>query len=187
MLIYEALEKDHQKLKALVEDLVEVSERNERRKAKLLVEEIRDELIPHSRAEEAVFYNILGTFGEAQPLVLHHGFQEHIEAEAILRSLQAKEDLDKEWHLLVRKFQKALLEHIDEEENEIFETAKKFLSETDATMMAATFEQLKPQVLKEGWVKNTLDLVVNLMPPRYAATLRTLALKPESNTLRSHH
>ena len=179
MLIYEVLKKDHEKVKSLIEELIDVGARNERRKAKLLVEEIRDELVPHSRAEEAVFYSVLGTFGEAQPLILHHGFQEHIEAEAILTTLLSKEDLDPEWHLLVKKFQKAIVEHIQEEETEIFATARKFLSDADAAMMAKTFEQLKPQVEKEGWVKNTIDLVVGLMPPRYAATLRTLALKPD--------
>lgn len=185
MLIYEALEKDHEKLKALVEDLVEVSERGERRRAKLLVEEIRDVMIPHARAEEAVFYSVLGTFGEAQPLVLHRGFQEHIEAEALLRSLQEKEDLDKEWNLLLEKFQKLVFEHIQEEESELFSTARKFLSETDAIMMATTFEQLKPQITKEGWMQRTLDVVVSFMPPRYAATLRTFALKPEISGARS--
>ena len=124
MLIYEVLKKDHEKLKSLIDELIEAGAKHERRKAKLLVEEIRDELIPHSRAEEAVFYSVLGTFREAQPLVLHHGFQEHIEAEAVLKTLLGKEDLDTEWHLLVKKFQKAIVEHIQEEETEIFKTAK---------------------------------------------------------------
>ena len=185
MLIYEALEKDHLKLKTLIDEMIQVGEKNELRRAKLLIEEIRDELIPHSRAEEAVFYNVLSSVDEAQPLVLHHGFQEHIEAEAILRTLQMKEVIDPEWKLLARKFKKAIETHIQEEETEIFDTAKKFITDADAAMMAVAFEQLKPQVQKEGWVKNTLDLVVNLMPPKYAATLRTLALKPDA-AIRPH-
>lgn len=187
MLIYEALEKDHLKLKALMEELIRVGENSELRRAKLLIEEIRDELIPHSRAEEAVFYNVLSSVEQAQPFVLHHGFQEHIEAETILRNLQLKDVIDAEWKLLARKFKKAVEAHIEEEEQETFAMAREFISEPDAEMMAAAFEELKPQVPKEGFVKNALDLVVHLMPPKYAATLRTIMLKPDNAGQALHH
>lgn len=181
MLIYEALEKDHLKIQALIRDLIEVGEKKEIRRAKLLVEEIRDELIPHSRAEEAVFYNMIGSSAhhQAEPLILHHGYQEHIEAETILRALQAKVQVDAEWTMLARKFQKAIVEHIQEEEGEIFATARNLLTDLDAEMMAKAFEELKPSVRKDGWVANAIDLVVHLMPPRYAAKLRTIAIKPD--------
>lgn len=179
MSIYETLKKDHVKIKSLIEEMIGIGEGGEVRRAKLLIEEIRDELIPHSRAEEAVFYNVIGSIEQnnAQPLVLHHGYQEHIEAEGILRALHAKEAIDPEWKLLARKFQRAIENHVQEEETEIFATARSLLSERDAEMMAKAFEELKPQVQKEGWMQNTLDLVVGLMPPKYAATLRSIALK----------
>lgn len=185
MTIYEALKKDHIKVKTLIDELLEVGKTNERRRAKLLIEEIRDELIPHSRAEEAVFYNVLTSIEQAQPLVIHNGFQEHIEAETILKSLQAKDEIDAEWMLLARKFKKAIETHIQEEEDEIFATAQKFVSENDAEMMAQAFEELKPHVPKEGLLKETLDLVVHLMPPKYVATLRTMTLRSDP-TVRPH-
>jgi hemerythrin superfamily protein len=190
MLIYESLVKDHLKIQSLIRELIEVGEGGEVRRGKLLIEEIRDELIPHARAEEAIFYNVIGAVeqGNAQPLVLHHGYQEHIEAETVLRALQAKDTIDPEWKMLARKFQKAVEEHIKEEEGEIFQTARELISDLDAEMMAKAFEELKPQVQKEGWMKNTLDLVVNLMPPKYAATLRTMALRPEQTIrIATHH
>ena len=116
---------------------------------------------------------------QAEPLILHHGYQEHIDAETILRALQAKTRIDAEWKMLARKFQKAIEEHIQEEENEIFATARTILSDLDAEMMSKAFEELKPSVQKDGWVTNAIDLVVHLMPPRYVATLRTIAIKPE--------
>ena len=51
MLIYEALEKDHLKITSLIDELLEVGDKKEIRHAKLLLGEIRDEPIPHSRAE----------------------------------------------------------------------------------------------------------------------------------------
>ncbi|CAN5643258.1 hypothetical protein BH10BDE1_BH10BDE1_11640 [soil metagenome] len=180
MLIYEALQRDHLKLKALTTELLVVGEKKELRRAKLIIEEIRDELIPHSRAEEAVFYNVLATSETTEPLILHRGFQEHFEAESALRALLAKSSVDLEWMLLAKKFQKLTEDHIQEEETEIFEFAKKMISDTEAEMMTTAFEQLKPKVQKEGWVKDALDLASKLMPPRYAATLRTFALKSDS-------
>lgn len=191
MLIYEVLEKDHFKIKALVEELMRVGENNEVRRAKLVIEEIRDELIPHSRAEEAIFYNALGSTEQAQPLILHHGFQEHIEAETLLRNLQThlqtKDVIDAEWKLLARKFKKTIETHIEEEESETFAMARELISENEAQMMAAAFEELKPHVAKEGILKEALDLVVHLMPPRYAATLRTMVLRPETIVHPMHH
>jgi hemerythrin superfamily protein len=188
MQIYENLEKDHLKIKSLIRELLEVGEGGEIRRVKLLIEEIRDELIPHSRAEEVIFYNVLGSIEQnnAQPLVLHYGFQEHIEIETLLKTLQGKETLDPEWKLLARKFQKAIESHIEEEETEIFATARSLLSDLDAEMMATAFEELRPQVNKEGWVKNTIDLVVSLMPPKYAATLRTIALRADPTRSSAH-
>jgi hypothetical protein len=40
--------------------------------------------------------------------------------------------------------------------------------------MCEAFEQLKPKVEKEGSVKNTMDMVVNLMPPRLADKIRSI-------------
>lgn len=189
MQIYETLEKDHLKIRSLLRELIDVGEGGEIRRGKLIIEEIRDELIPHARAEEAIFYNVLGSIEQnsAQPLVLHHGFQEHIDAEAILRNLQGKEVIDPEWKLLARKLQKTIESHIEEEEHEIFDTARTLLSDLDAEMMAKAFDELKPQIHKEGWIKNTLDLVVSLMPPKYAATLRTLALRTEATPRHTGH
>ena len=181
MLIYEALEKDHLKITSLIDELLEAGEKNESRRAKLLLGEIRDELIPHSRAEEAVFYNVLASLehNSAEPLILHRGYHEHIEAESLLRTLIGKDVIDSEWKMLARRFQKITEEHVQEEEEEIFATAKHLLSDLESEMMARTFEELKPLVQKEGWVKDTLDLVVQIVPPKYAATLRTIALRPE--------
>ena len=72
MLIYETLKKDHQHLLGLINQLNTIEEHDDRRKG--LIKEIRDEIIPHSRAEEAVFYNPLRTATAAQHVV-RHSFQ----------------------------------------------------------------------------------------------------------------
>ncbi len=176
MLIYEALKTDHDKLKEMLNELVQLTESdNERRHA--LIYQIHDELVPHSRAEESVFYNSLRAIDSAKEVALH-GFEEHIEAEALLRTLQAKDKIDADWKATAKKLKTALEHHISEEEGRIFNVAQQLFTQEEAQMMGQAFEQLKPEVREEGFLRHTLDMVANIMPPRFAASLRTFNLNP---------
>ena len=161
MLIYDALKKDHEKLKPLLAELVR--QENGKKSPTALIAKIRDELIPHSRAEEAVFYNSLRTIDGAGGLVAH-GYMEHMEAEAMLRTLQAIDLVDMKWTALAQIFKDGIEHHIQEEESDIFAAAKVVLAEEEAEMMAEAFEELKPQILEGSFVQTTMELDANLMP-----------------------
>ena len=107
-----------------------------------------------------------------------HGYQEHMEAETLLRTLQAADKIDAAWKQTAQKLKKALEHHIEEEEGKIFNVAQHLFTEEEAVMMAEAFEQLKPEVREEGFLRTTIDMVANLMPPRFAASLRTMTLNP---------
>lgn len=168
--IYQHLTQDHDKVKDLLNRLVALNgssyERGE------LIDQIRDALIPHSRAEEAVFYNSLRASNAGKDIVMH-GYQEHMEAEMQLRMLQLRDKLDAAWKETAHKLRNALLHHIQEEEGKIFSVARQVFTPDEALMMGNAFEKLKPQVQQEGFMKTTLDLVMNLMPPRFASALRS--------------
>lgn len=176
MLIYEALKKDHDKVRQLLNELISLDE-NDNNRHTALIEEIRDELVPHARAEESVFYNSLRAIDSAKDIVMH-GFEEHMEAETLLRTLQAKDKIDADWKATAQKLKKALEHHIQEEEGKIFNVAQQLFTQDEARMMAEAFEQLKPEVREEGFMRQTLDMVANVMPPRFAASLRTFGLNP---------
>lgn len=59
MQIYDTLKKEHEEVKGLLNDLINLKEDDDYRF--ILVEEIKTALIPHSRAEEAKFYNTLSS------------------------------------------------------------------------------------------------------------------------------
>src|SRR5438105_4888777 len=122
MLIYDALKKDHDKIKTLLAKLVDSSEKDKESRDTLIAE-IRDELIPHARAEEAVFYNSLRSIDIAKDIV-KHSYTEHMEAEGLLRTLQGMEKLDMDWTKTADKLKKAVEHHITEEESKIFTAAK---------------------------------------------------------------
>ncbi len=162
--IYEALATDHAKVKQLLNQLVNLNEENSEVRHQL-ISHIRDELIPHSRAEEAVLYNSLRMMDASKSLAMH-GYAEHMMAEGLLRSLQVMDKLDTTWKTIAKKLRDALEHHIREEESEMFSAGRKLFTEDEAVSMAETFNALKPEIKGEGIVKTTLDMVANLMPPR---------------------
>lgn len=175
MLIYDVLKKDHETLRELLNELVMLEDSDTHRED--LIRQIRDELIPHARAEESVFYNSLRSLDAAKDIVMH-AYQEHIDAERILRTLQIKDKIDADWKKSAKELKSAIESHLEEEEGRIFNVARQLFTFEEAEMMAQAFEQLKPEVKTEGFMKTTLDLIANVMPPRFAASIRTFNLDP---------
>lgn len=166
MLIYDTLKKDHDALKGLLQQLVNLSDDSGQERKRLL-NEIRDGLIPHSRAEEAVFYNSIRLADTGKKIALH-GYKEHMEAEALLRSLQMETSIHAGWQKTARKLQEAIEHHISEEETEVFAAARSLFTDQEAEQMSNAFEKLKPEVKEEGFFGNTLSMIKNLMPPHLA-------------------
>ena len=179
MNIYEALKKDHDEVRDLLKELISLEVNDDYRY--VLVEEIRNALIPHSRAEESVFYNAIRAVSSdrTDKSEVMHGFKEHLEAETLLRTLQVMDKVNMEWKATAEKLLSALEHHIQEEETEIFSVAKNLFSEEEATSMAQAFEKLKPEVQKQGFVGTTFDMFVNLMPPRLAKGIRDMGIQAQ--------
>jgi hemerythrin-like domain-containing protein len=175
MQIYEELKNDHDKLKVLLNQLATLDDPSDE-KADDLLSEIEDNFIPHIRAEESVFYNSLRTVNVAKDLALH-SFEEHMEAEALFRSLLVMDRLHMDWRPTAEKFKLAVEHHIQEEESKVFSAARQLFTTQEAEMMAVAFERLKPEVREGSFVQNTLDMIANLMPPRFAAPMRTFTHK----------
>ena len=169
MLIYETLKKDHQTVKSLLNELTVLDEDSENRSD--LIEKIRSELIPHARAEEAVFYNSLRAVPAAQDVVMH-AYQEHIEAETLLKTLQLKDKIDADWKKTANKLKEALEHHISEEEGRVFTVAQEVFSAEEATQFNEAFEKMKEEVKDESFAGTTMDLIANLMPPRFMKAIR---------------
>lgn len=172
MLIYDTLKKDHDKVKMLMTQLVALNDEDDQQRENL-VQQIRDELIPHSRAEESVFYNSLRSFETSKSEAMH-GFKEHMEAEVLLRMLQFRDKVDMEWKETAQKLKDALEHHIQEEEGKMFNLAKSLFTDEEAEMMGKSFDRLKPEIKEEGIVKTTWDMVANLMPPRFKTRFKDL-------------
>jgi hemerythrin superfamily protein len=169
MEIYEILKSDHDELKQLLNDLVVLKDNDDYRY--VLIEEIRNALVPHSRAEESVLYNTLRAVN-ADKKMIFHGFQEHLEAETLLRTLQVMDTMNLGWRRVAQKLLAVVSHHIEAEEDEVFSEARKVFTSQEAIAMGEAFNELKPKVMEEGFLKTTADMVINLMPPRLADSIR---------------
>ena len=174
--IYQSLHKDHKKVSELLNQLVESSQADHEN-WKSLVDRIRDELIPHARAEEAVFYNAIREMNPENGVIVE-GYAEHAMAETDLRALQAMKAIDFNWTNLAKKLRKDVLHHINEEEDRIFSAGRKIFTDEEAVMIGNAFVHLKPTVKEQSFVGTTLDLISNLLP-------RRLVLKLSEKTKRS--
>lgn len=169
MEIYEALKKDHEEVKELLDELIALKEDDDYRF--VVIEQIKNHLIPHARAEEAVFYNTLRAIN-ADKKVVFHGYQEHLEAETLLRTLQVMDKMNLEWKKTAEKLRDAILHHVEEEESTIFAEARAAFTKEEAESICEAFLNLKPKIEQEGFVKTTVDMIVNMMPPRLTDKLR---------------
>jgi hemerythrin superfamily protein len=170
MTIYECLRKDHRKVETLLNRLVKAT-KEDADGWQEIVEQIRDDLIPHARAEESVFYNAIRQLDPGNELV-RHSYTEHLKAETELRALLAMKAIDVNWSDLARRLRKDLLHHVEEEEGKVFPAAKKLFSQDEAIGIGAAFERLKASIREQSSVVSTLGLVANLLPPRLVEGFR---------------
>src|SRR3954467_11897460 len=132
--IYDELRKDHKKVLDLLDQLI-ASEKSDSKSRESLVQQIRDELVPHARAEEAVLYNSIRDVDTAKGVVAH-AYTEHLEAETLLRGIQVTDNLNINWVAGAKKLKDTLKHHIAEEEGRVFDAAKKLFTEDETTAMA---------------------------------------------------
>jgi hemerythrin superfamily protein len=164
MKIYDALKKDHEEVKELFADLLSLRD-DDVEERKDIVKQIRDALIPHSRAEEAVFYNSIRAIDSGKSEVMH-SYNEHMMAETLLRALQLETKVGAGWRSTAEKLREALDHHIQEEETKLFSAGRRLFTDDEAEMMGNAFENMKPEIREEGLLGTTVDMVKNLMPPR---------------------
>lgn len=139
------LERDHRRLEALLKQAVETDpESLDDRRAALA--QLGRELVVHEQIEEKVLYPVLKSHAEAKDIVLE-GYQEHHVADVLLKELQELPPSDERWGAKLKVLQESLQHHIQEEEGEMFKTARSVLSpeqlEEVGARMAAMQQELQ--------------------------------------------
>lgn len=145
--IYSYLKKDHRTVAELMEAVVMSKSRTQRAE---LFATIKEELTLHADTEEATFYKAIEAASRSKQVheKMEHADEEHDEIRDYLKKLSAIPVGTDEWIEQFGEFKHAVTHHVEEEENEIFEKAKKYLTKEKATDLAREMDALKKQQKK---------------------------------------
>ena len=141
MNIYTRLEQDHEKQRALCEELKSTQSGSKNRAE--LWEKLKVELEAHASAEEQVFYSALMKKPDGTEEA-RHSVHEHQEMTKLITELDAMDQSADVWEKKFKKLVHDVIHHVDEEEADIFPAAKKLLSADIAKTMVEDFDTRKP-------------------------------------------
>ena len=141
--IYEVLKKDHRLVKELLKKLEKTDENSGDERIELLTE-LKENLLPHARAEEQVLYEALKDSDvKKADDVAYEGYEEHAVADHLIQELEGTKTEDKRWGALMVVLKENLEHHIEEEEGEFFKKARKAFDDNTVKEMATNFMALK--------------------------------------------
>jgi hypothetical protein len=139
------LEDDHKDLKKLLEKGDETTERGVKTRAALL-QEIATKLTAHEKIEEDIFYPALKQHPKAKEIVLE-GYQEHHVVDLIMAELKNTSEDDERWGAKFSVMKENIEHHIEEEEEDMFKTARSVFTREELEELGGRMEQMRAEVL----------------------------------------
>jgi hemerythrin superfamily protein len=142
--IYNYLKKDHRLVADMMEQVVASQDPNERQ---ALFEKISMELTLHADTEEKTFYKAVedATRARAVGEQMEHAHEEHDEIREYLAKLASMPVAEESWIETFGEFKHSVTHHVEEEEGDVFEKARKYLDHDEAMQLARDMEALKKQ------------------------------------------
>lgn len=139
--ILQKLQKDHEKVSALFEEIQETTDGAEKTRSDLCRKIVR-ELEAHTGFEEDVFYPLLRYNESDAEDMIDHAYDEHAGIKEMLRRLQEADVTSEEFMDLVDALQDAVDKHVYEEEREIFPMARESIGEDQSREMARKHDHM---------------------------------------------
>jgi hypothetical protein len=116
------LKEDHARIKPLLADIKETTERAEKTRSELF-SKIKQELTIHEIIEEEIFYPTLKEHPKAKEIVLE-GYEEHDVVNILMGELDGMEPTDERFGPKVNVMAENIEHHIEEEEGDMFVKAR---------------------------------------------------------------
>ncbi len=137
----ERLERDHRRFEELFEKGEQTTERAARGRVALL-QRLKAELRMHELMEEKVLYPALKPHARARDIVLE-GYQEHHVADVLVKELERLPPSDERWGAKFKVLKENIEHHIEEEEGDMFRTARVVLTRHQLDSIGRRMEALK--------------------------------------------
>ena len=146
----EMLKEDHEKVRKLLSELAETTDRSVKGREDLL-EKIKRELTIHTRLEEEIFYPAFRNAGSKdEAKMFFEAKEEHRAVDSlVLPDLEKTKPDSPEFSGRAKVLKELVEHHAEEEEDSMFPDAKKLLSKDQLVTLGEQMEELKRQLQKE--------------------------------------
>ncbi|MHC8320370.1 hemerythrin domain-containing protein [Pseudomonas sp. GB2N2] len=146
----ELLEADHVRVKSILTQLSESTDRGIKKRTELLAK-LEMEIAIHTRLEEEILYPAFKEAGgKEQDVMYYEAKEEHRTVDSlVLPDLKLTDPSTPEFSGRVKVVKELLEHHIEEEETEMFPQARKLLGKATLDEMGAQMEAMKAQYKKE--------------------------------------
>ena len=141
------LEEDHAKMRKLLDELESTTERGLKIRAELF-STIKGELTIHEIIEEEIFYPELKAHPKAKDIVLE-GYEEHHVVDLLMGELENLPVDDETWGPKALVMKENIEHHIEEEEGEMFKTARQVFDKAELDDLGARMETRKLEAKEE--------------------------------------
>jgi hemerythrin-like domain-containing protein len=141
---FQLLRKDHKESKSILGQIVEIKE-NDPKQREELFQKLKEELVPHMKAEENIFYPPLMAKKETREDVLE-GIEEHHVSELVLKELEKMPKDEDQWGAKMSVFKELVEHHIKDEESKIFKSAGMALDQEELQNILTQFQQEKQKI-----------------------------------------
>jgi hemerythrin-like domain-containing protein len=135
------LKNDHDKVKQMLADGEETTERAAKTRADVFAK-LKEEMLIHERIEEEIFYPALKEHPKAKEIVLE-GFEEHHVVDEIMGELEATDVADEQWGAKFKVMKENIEHHIEEEEGEMFKQARQVFSADELEELGSRMMEIK--------------------------------------------
>ena len=138
---FELLKQDHKKVSGIFEKLDQTTERGEKTREELFTQ-LKNELDVHARIEEEIFYPAIKQAKETHDITLE-AFEEHRVVKRLLAELDSLDKTDERWGAKLTVLKENVEHHVEEEEGEMFKSAREVLSREQVEVLGARMETAK--------------------------------------------
>lgn len=145
MNIFTYIKRDHQKVSDLFEQIVSSPDSPDN---SALLEELIKELTLHSETEQATFYKAIAKTAKGKEEIAR-AKDEHKDIKTAMSKILDLEANTPDWYIALGELKAIVEHHVEEEETEIFKTAKKILPKSRAESLAQEMEELKAEMEPE--------------------------------------
>ena len=144
----ELLKNDHDKVESIFEKLEPTTERAVKTREELFTQ-LKQELDVHAHIEEKIFYPAIKDAAATRAITLE-GYEEHHVVKILLGELAAMPVDTEQWTAKLKVLKENVEHHVEEEEDEMFKSARKVLSKEEIEELGARMEAEKKNQLSKA-------------------------------------